>query len=90
MAFYPQGSSGSGSPEKRLDGRVDRRKPPDEFRRRAFMNGWDSAVAGILYTTIHTKKTHANMGNLFGWIHGDMPEEFRDETWARYVESLEG
>ncbi len=88
MAIYPQKGDGGGRPEKRPDGRMDRRKPPDEYRRRAFMKGWDNAVAGILYGTIHTTKTHANMGNLFGWIYGDMPEEFREATWARYVESL--
>jgi len=47
------------------------------------------AVAGILYDTIHTTKTHANMENLFGWIYGDMPEECRETAWKRYVESLE-
>jgi hypothetical protein len=70
------------------DGRVDRRKPPDPARRQAFMRGWDAAVAGTLYESIHVVKTHANMGNLFGWIYGDMPEEFREATWARYVGSL--
>jgi hypothetical protein len=54
------------------------------------MKGWDAAVAGTLYGSVHTVKTHANMGNLFGWIYGDKPEEFREATWARYVESLEG
>jgi hypothetical protein len=49
---------------------------------------WGNAVAGILYDPIHTTKTHANMGNLFGWIYGDMPEEFREETWVRYVGRL--
>jgi hypothetical protein len=46
--------------------------------------------AGTLYGSVHVVKTHANMGNLFGWIYGDMPEEFREETWARYVGSLDG
>ncbi len=46
-------------------------------------------MAGKLYGSIHVVKTHANMGNLFGWIYGDMPEEFREATWARYVENLD-
>ena len=70
------------------DGRVDRRKPPDPGRKLAFMRGWDAAVAGTLYGSVHVVKTHANMGNLFGWIYGDMPEEFREATWARYVGAL--
>jgi hypothetical protein len=74
----------------RSDGRVDRRKPPAPGGRQAFMRGWDTAVAGTLYGSVHVVKTHANMGNLFGWIYGDMPEEFREATWARYVGSLEG
>lgn len=54
------------------------------------MRGWDAAVAGALFGSVYKVKTHANMGNLFGWIYGDMPEEFSDATWARYVESLGG
>jgi hypothetical protein len=88
MAFYPKERRGGGRAEKRPDGRVDRRKQPNEYRRRAFMKGWDNAVAGILYDTIHTTKTHANMGNLFGWIYGDMPDEFRVATWEQYVGTL--
>jgi len=58
-----------------------RRKPPDPGRRQAFMRGWDAAVAGTLYGSVHAMKTHANMGNLFGWINGDKPEVFREATW---------
>ncbi|ACB84394.1 hypothetical protein [Natranaerobius thermophilus] len=50
-------------------------------------SGWADAVKGSLYNTIHTKKTHANMGNLFGWIYGDQPKEFKEETWKRYIEN---
>lgn len=67
--------------------RQDVRKPPDAARQRAFLSGWTAAVNGQLYGTVTSKKTHANMGNLFGWIYGDQPEEFRLETWDRYVDS---
>lgn len=70
------------------DDPVDVRRPPDEPRRRAFLAGWTRAVNGDLFGSIRRRKTHANMGNLFGWIHGDVPEEFRLETWRRYVENL--
>lgn len=66
--------------------RVDFRKPINSRRRRAFMAGWTTAVEGTLYGSIRTKKTHANMGNLFGWIYGDQPEEFRLATWEQYAE----
>ncbi|MFW6116299.1 MAG: hypothetical protein ACOC6F_01100 [bacterium] len=69
------------------EGRADRRRIPDERRRAAFLGGWSQAVNGQLFGSISSKKTHANMGNLFGWIYGDMPEEFRLETWRRYVEN---
>lgn len=69
--------------------REDLRQAPDSGRRRAFMRGWDDAVAGTLYRSVHEKKTHANMGNLFGWIYGDKPADFRQDTWERYVDSIE-
>lgn len=43
------------------------------------------AENGLLYGTARRKKTHMNMGNLFGWIYGDQPDEFKLETWERYV-----
>ncbi|GAB6060625.1 hypothetical protein [Desulfonatronum parangueonense] len=89
-ALYPVDLPPKITDGDRSDDRVDRRKPPDPGRRQAFMRGWDAAVAGTLYGSVHVVKTHANMGNLFGWIYGDMSEEFRDETWARYVENLGG
>ena len=68
-------------------GRVDMRRPPDEARRRAFLAGWTDAVSGRLYNSVLYRKTHANMGNLFGWIYGDVSKEFRLATWTRYVEN---
>ena len=70
------------------DGRVDVRRAPDEARRRAFLAGWTDAVNGRLYNSVLRSKTHANMGNLFGWIYGDMSREFRLETWARYEQAF--
>jgi len=70
------------------DGRVDVRRPPDEARRRAFLAGWTEAVGGQLYNSVLHHKTHANMGNLFGWVYGDMPRDFRLRTWARYKDAL--
>ena len=67
--------------------RADLRQAPDEPRRRAFLAGWTQAVNGHLFGSVRRRKTHANMGNLFGWIHGDKPDEFRLETWRRYAES---
>ena len=52
------------------------------------MTGWSEAVEGTLYGTILSKKTHAGMGNLFGWIYGDQSEEFQEATWERYAATL--
>ncbi len=52
------------------------------------MKGWEAAVEGQLYGSIQRRKSHANMGNLFGWIYGDQPEDFRIATWERYVGRL--
>lgn len=71
------------------DGRIDVRDPPDPPRHRAFLAGWSDAVNGNLYGTIRSKKTHQNMGNLFGWIYGDQPEAFRVATWERYTDALD-
>jgi len=80
---------GSSAGEATGDGRTDVRFAPDDARRRAFLAGWSEAVDGRLYATVRSRKTHANMGNLFGWIYGDQPEEFRLETWERYVSAIE-
>lgn len=63
----------------------DYRKSPDSDRYRAFLAGWTDAVNGKLYGSIFNKKTHANMGNMFGWIYGDQSLEFRKNTWEIYV-----
>jgi hypothetical protein len=80
---------GSGIGTSDASDRLDLRKPPDPARKNAFLKGWEDAAGGQLYDSIRTRKTHANMGNLFGWIYGDMPTEFRDATWDRYVASIE-
>jgi hypothetical protein len=66
--------------------RTDKRNPPDPDRYRAFLTGWTHAVKGRLYRSIRKRKTHTNMGNLFGWIYGEQSSEFKRETWERYIE----
>lgn len=69
--------------------RKDLRQPPDAVRRGAFMRGWNAAVDGTLYQSVLNKKTHGNIGNLFGWIYGDKSADFKLEVWESYVSSLE-
>jgi hypothetical protein len=71
-----------------MDIRKDpRNRDPQGTHRRAFMAGWtDAAHHGTRYATIDTKKTHQNMGNLFGWIFGPKDEAFRDKIWSLYLE----
>jgi hypothetical protein len=61
-----------------------RDQDPQKTHRRAFLAGWTDAVNGRLYETILTRKTHTNMGNLFGWIYGQQSRDFKLETWYRY------
>jgi len=65
----------------------DNRNPPDTYRFGAFKRGWNNAVSGQLYQSIKTKKTHANMGNLFGWIYGEASDEFKEKAWEQYIEN---
>lgn len=87
--IYPDLAQPIGPRLTTSDGRLDIRKAPDAGRRRAFLKGWSAAVNGQLYGSVRRKKTHMNMGNLFGWIYGDHTEEFKLETWERYVNSSE-
>lgn len=67
--------------------RDDIRDPdPRESHRTAFMAGWTRAVQGELFSTVVEKKTHANMGNLFGWVYGEQTREFKLATWYHYLE----
>lgn len=62
-----------------------RNKNSREQHRGAFLRGWSDAVRHKrLYTTVHDRKTNANMGNLFGWIYGQQSRDFRLETWYHY------
>ncbi len=67
--------------------REDYRQPPNLDRFRAFLAGWTDAVKGKLYASVYNKKTHANMGNLFGWIYGEQPWEHylvhANEEWQK-------
>jgi len=65
----------------------NRERDPHGNHRRAFMGGWTDAANGKRYATIDTRKTHANMGNLFGWIFGPKDEAFREEIWLLYLEN---
>lgn len=60
---------------------------PSEDHRRVFLGGWTDAVNGKLYTTVLNRKTHANMGNLFGWIYGDQSREFKLAVWYQYCDA---
>ncbi len=66
----------------------NRSQYPQSAHRAAFMKGWaDAAVKQNRYATIDSHKTHANMGNLFGWIFGDKSEDFKKEIWELYLEN---
>ena len=66
--------------------RNDVRDPdPGITHRAAFFKGWTDGEHGILYQTVIESKTHTNMGNLFGWIYGEQPKDFKLETWYRYL-----
>lgn len=68
-----------------MDSRKDIRvEDPQDTHLRAFLGGWTDAVNGKFYDTVLTRKTHANMGNLFGWIYGQQSRDFKLETWYRY------
>lgn len=56
----------------------------DERRRAAFMGGWEDALHGRVYAAVNAPRTHANMGNLFGWVFGDKGYEFREVIWNLY------
>jgi hypothetical protein len=64
-----------------------RDRDPQATHRAVFMGDWTDAVNGKRYATIDSRKTHANMGNLFGWIFGKKDEEFRNHIWTLYVEN---
>ncbi len=78
------------SQRQRDENFIDIRKVPDEKRKRAFLKGWEDALKGDLYTGAYQYKTHANMGNLFGWIYGRTSSGFREESWERYIENTDG
>lgn len=67
----------------------DVRSDPDNLRLGAFKRGWGAAVKGKLYKSIKKKRTHANMGNLHGWIYGDCSDEKKEKIWNQYIENTE-
>jgi hypothetical protein len=64
-----------------------RNRDPQGTHRVVFMGGWTDAANGKRYATIDSRKTHANMGNLFGWIFGQKDNEFKEEIWKLYLEN---
>jgi len=64
----------------------DIRNKPDSQRYIAFKAGWNEAVNGKLYNSIQKRKTHMNMGNLFGWIYGKCTEEMKKNIWKDYID----
>lgn len=64
-----------------------RDRHPSDSHRSVFLGGWTDAVNGELYSTVLEKKTHANMGNLFGWIYGEQSREFRLAVWYQYCDA---
>lgn len=91
VALFPiqsQSSTNNSDLNNSNTSRDDIRKDPDKNRRNAFLSGWTDAVKGQLYKTVRKRKTHANMGNLFGWIYGDKDYDFRIDTWDRYIDNI--
>ncbi len=64
-----------------------RDRDPQKTHRSAFLAGWTEAEKGHLYESNLSKKTHTNMGNLFGWIFGEKPDEFNHQIWDLYLEN---
>jgi hypothetical protein len=58
--------------------------PSSHHRIGAPLAGWTDAINGRLYKTVLKRKTHQNMGNLFGWIYEPQSDYFKLETWYRY------
>jgi hypothetical protein len=70
------------------DSRKDNRnRDPQNTHRVVFMGGWTDAVNGRLYASTSERKTHANMGNLFGWIFGSQSSEFKAHLWELYLDN---
>nr|AGF93113.1 hypothetical protein FLSS-17_0021 [uncultured organism] len=66
----------------------DDRSPPDKRRLRAFKTGWTDATKEEpeWYETNKEKRTHQNMGNLFGWVYGEASNAIKEKVWEQYVE----
>ena len=74
--------------ENVMNTRTDKRNPlPQKTHRAAFLAGWTEAEKGHLYDSNTKKKTHTNMGNLFGWIFGEKSDDFKLQIWELYLEN---
>lgn len=65
----------------------DIRNEPDTLRFGGFKRGWNDALDGKLYNSIKEKKTHSNIGNLFGWIYGNCSEDMKEKVWNQYIKN---
>ncbi|ELY47310.1 hypothetical protein [Natronorubrum sulfidifaciens] len=80
------------SPDTILMYEEDQRKPLDSSRERTFHQGWEDALDDGPYTEgTFNKLSWQNLGNRFGCLFGDVPEEMRDELmfWAERQRRLD-
>jgi len=47
----------------------------------------NQAEEGKLYYSIEDRKTHQNMGNLFGWIYGNISKKGKNKIWKQYIKN---
>ena len=74
--------------DKNIDYKIDDiRDKPDKKRYGAFKRGWEDATKGKLYNSVNNKKTHTNIGNLFGWIYGECSDEMKKRVWEQYIKN---
>lgn len=70
----------------------DIRKPRDSGRERAFHRGWNDALEEGPYNTgTFNELSWQNLGNRFGCLFGDVPDEMREELmfWAERQRRLD-
>ena len=65
----------------------DVRGKPSKYKKSAFLSGWKDAEEGKLYYSIEDRKTHQNMGNLFGWIYGNISKKEKNKIWKQYIKN---
>jgi len=70
---------------------IDERKPPDNYRRARFLDGWQNAVSGDNYEeqTLRTL-TWENLGFRLGKLFGKTAPNFIDEMYEWCVRQYGG